>query len=95
MNRDEPEKLRKDTIGDGIDLMRSDMEWKGVAAHRAELAEMRNDLIGNGTEKNRGESAESRNDRSGNGKDKKSFVLRRKRDAQRRSELKRNGVEQI
>ena len=91
-----------DTIRNGIDQMRSELirqraakqryepAWKGVASHRGELAEMRNDLIGNGTEKNRGESAESRHDRSGNGKDKKCVVLRRKRDAQGRSDLIRS-----
>ena len=62
MNRDEPEKhgaassrfrndmSGNDTIRNGFDLIRSDMEWKGVASHRAELAESRNDLIGNGTD---------------------------------------------
>ena len=50
MNRDETEKRREERTGDGIDLMRSDMEWKGVAAHRGELAESRNDLIGNGSD---------------------------------------------
>ena len=63
MNRDDPEKhgaasrrfgndmSGNDTIGDGIDLMRSDMEWKGVAAHRAELARSRHDQKRNGKDK--------------------------------------------
>ena len=43
MNRDDPEKRREERTGDGIDLMRSDMEWKGVAAHRGESAVIRHD----------------------------------------------------